>query len=105
MTEPLIVFARITPKPEFLEAARQAILSIMVATRKEAECRTFALHEDRDGGGRLYLYEMWDDDAALAAHHNQPYTRSVFDSYREWLSEPVDITMLRGVGGDGGCSF
>lgn len=104
MTEPLIVFARITPKSEFLEAARRAILGIITATRAEAGCRTFALHEDRDGGGRLYLYEVWDDAAALAAHHDQPYTRAVFDSYREWLSEPVDITMLRGVGADGGCS-
>lgn len=98
MSQPCIVFARITPKPEHVEAARQAVLGIISATRAEPGCRTFVLHDDLGGGGRLYLYEVWDSEAALAAHHNEPYTRAVFDSYREWLAEPVEITMLREIG-------
>lgn len=103
MSELLTVFARITPKPQFLDAARQAVLGIIPATRAESGCRAFTLH-DGDGDGRLYLYEIWDDDAALAAHHDQPYTRAVFDSYLEWLSQPVEITRLRAIDGTGECS-
>lgn len=95
MPDQLTVFARITPKPENLDDARHAILGIMSATRAEPGCRAFTLHDDREGGGRLYLYEVWDSEAALAAHHDQPYTQAVFDSYREWLSEPVELTTLR----------
>ncbi|MER2268763.1 putative quinol monooxygenase [Methylobacterium oxalidis] len=98
MLEPLTVFARITPKPEHAEAARRAVLAIIPATRAEPGCRAFKLHADRDGGGRLYLYEVWEDEAALAAHHDQPYTQAVFESYRTWLAEPVEITLLSAVG-------
>ncbi|WP_076073076.1 putative quinol monooxygenase [Sphingomonas montana] len=104
MSEPLTVFARIAPKPEYLEAARNAVRGIMQATHAEPGCRIFTLHEDRDGGSCLYLYEVWEDAAALAAHHAQPYTQSVFDSYREWLSEPVDLTLLREIGPEAECS-
>ena len=104
MSNQLVLFARITPKPEHLEVARQAILGILPVTRAVPGCRMFKLHDDLDGGRRLYLYEVWDNDAALAVHHAQPYTQAVFESYREWLSEPVEITMLRELGGEAGCS-
>ncbi|MDO9425916.1 MAG: putative quinol monooxygenase [Methylobacterium sp.] len=98
MSDPLTLFARISPKPEHRAAARDAVLDILAVTRSEPGCRRFTLHDDRDGGGDLYLYEVWDDEAALAAHHAQPYTRAVFDRYRTWLSEPVEITRLRAIG-------
>ena len=93
----LTVFARITPKPEHFDAARRAILGIMSETRAEPGCRVFTLHDDRDDSGRLYLYEVWDGEAALVAHHDQPYTQAVFTRYRDWLAEPVELTMLRSV--------
>ncbi|MCJ2082845.1 putative quinol monooxygenase [Methylobacterium sp. J-090] len=104
MSDPLVLFARITPKPEHRAAARDAVLNILAVTRSEPGCRRFTLHEDRDGDGPLYLYEIWDDDAALAAHHAQPYTCAVFDQYRTWLSGPVEITRLRRIGEEAPCS-
>lgn len=104
MSEPLTLFARITPKPEHLAAARSAVIDILPATRAEPGCRVFTLHEDGDGCGCLYLYEVWDDEAALAAHHAKPYTMAVFDKYRTWLSEPVAITRLRKLGEADACS-
>lgn len=95
MSDQLTVFARITPEPEHLDAARRAVLGIVPATRAEPGCRMFMLHEDRDGGGCLYLYELWEDETALAAHYDQPYTQAVLASYREWLAKPVELTMLR----------
>lgn len=95
MSEPLTILARITPKPEHFDAARRAVLGIIPATRAEPGCRVFTLHAGREGDERLYLYEVWEDEAALAAHHAAPYTRAVFESYRAWLAEPVEITKLR----------
>lgn len=103
MSEPLALFARITPKPEHLADARQAVLGILSATRAEPGCRAFILHDDQCDGGRLYLYEVWDNEAALALHHAQPYTQAVFDNYRDWLSSPIEITMLRKIGEDVAC--
>ena len=104
MTNQLTVFARITPKPEHFDAARQAVLGIIGKTRAERGCRAFTLHDDREGGGRLYLYEVWDSEAALADHHDQPYTQAVFQSYQEWLAEPVELTMMRRIDLGAACS-
>lgn len=104
MTERLTIFARITPKTEYFEDARQAVLDIISATLAEPGCHTFTLHEDAEARQRLYLYEIWENESALSAHHEQSYTQAVFDSYREWLSEPVEITVLRQLGGGLQCS-
>lgn len=94
MPEPesrLTVFAKITPKPEFLDQARQAIINIIPATRQEEGCRTFTLHE---ADGDLYLFEVWDTAGALELHYAQPYTKDVFAAYRDWLAKPVEITKM-----------
>lgn len=95
MSEAFSLFARIVPKPEHFEDARQAIQEIVPATRREAGCREFVLHEARDGAGQLFIYETWDDDAALEDHYAQPYTRAVFRRYEDWLATPVEITKLK----------
>ena len=95
MDQPLTIFARISPKPDYLEAARDAVLDIIPATHAEPGCIDFKLHDDMEGKGRLYLYEVWRDEAALTAHHEQPYTKAVFEQYQRWLSEPVEIIRLR----------
>lgn len=98
MTDPLIVFARITPKPEHLDEARRAVLDIVLQTRAEPGCRVFTVHDDQVSAEHLYLYEIWDDEAALDAHYAQPYTRAVFARYEDWLALPVEITKLPGHG-------
>ena len=95
MPEAFSLFARIVPKPQHFDDARRAILEIVPATRREAGCREFVLHEARDGTGQLFIYETWDDDAALEDHHAQPYTRAVFRRYEDWLAAPVEITKLK----------
>lgn len=98
MPSQLTIFARIKPKPEHREAARAAVLNIVEKTRAEPGCRAFTLHDNWENGKELYLYEVWDTEAALDEHHEQPYTRAVFDSYQNWLSQPVEIIRLRQIG-------
>ncbi len=89
----MYLFAKISPKPEFMAAARRAIEDIVSLTLQEPGCRKFVLHEGV-GDGCLYLYEEWVDEAALERHYLQPYIAAVFEAYKEWLSEPVEITKL-----------
>ncbi len=90
----LAVFATIKPKPEFLDEAKHAILAIISETRAEKGCHTFSLHEDETQHGKLYLYEIWDNAAALDAHYAMPYTKTVFAAYQDWLAEPVAVTKM-----------
>ena len=92
----LFVFARISPKPEHLSDARSAVLGIVVQTRSEPGCRQFHLNEGINDRC-LYLYEEWVSEAALAEHYEQPYTLSVFESYKKWLSKPVEVVKMKSV--------
>ena len=92
MIEHTFIFAKITPKPEFYNAAKQAVIDIIPQTHSEVGCITFTLHED--GSGSLYLYEQWLDDAALALHYEMDYTKTVFKSYQDWLAIAPEITKL-----------
>jgi len=92
MTEHTFIFAKITPKSEFYQVAKQAIIDIIPQTRNEVGCITFTLHED--GSGSLYLYEQWLDDAALALHYDMDYTKAVFKAYQNWLATTPEITKL-----------
>lgn len=90
----LFVFAKISPKDEHFEKAKQAIINILHQTREEPGCRQFELHENvikKD----LFLYEEWENESALEEHYQQPYTAAVFESYKEWLAVPVDIVKMK----------
>lgn len=92
----LSIFAKITPKSEFFEAAKQAILDIIPRTRQEKGCHVFNLHElDAQGIKYLCLYEIFENQADYDFHHNQEYTKRVFESYQDWLAAPVEIHKLK----------
>lgn len=96
MSERLNVIAQITPKAAHFDAARTAICEIIDQTRAEPGCLEFRLSEDAKQG-TLHLYEEWRDEAALASHYDQPYTKAVFEAYKEWLAEEPQILHLRPV--------
>ncbi|WP_027856381.1 putative quinol monooxygenase [Marinobacterium jannaschii] len=91
MHEHLFIIARISPKPEFMNDAREALLSIVPPTLNEEGCRQFSVHQDETS---LYLYEEWENQDALDRHYAMPYIAPVFESYKEWLAKPVEISKL-----------
>lgn len=91
MNNHLYVMAKITPKIQFFEHAKSAILDIVAPTLKEEGCRQFAVHQDDRS---LYLYEEWDDQTALDEHYSMSYVVPVFESYKAWLEKPVEINKL-----------
>lgn len=96
MNKPYIAFARIVPKPEHLNAAKEAILGLIPKTLEEPGCQVFTLHEPGDESDEaLYLYEVFDDEDAFNFHHEQEYTKAVFKAYENWLAEPVEIKKLQ----------
>ncbi len=89
----LFVIAKITPKPEFFEQAKNALLAIISDTLNEPECLQFVLHQDSNQEN-LFLYEEFENELALKLHHEQPYTQAVMRHYEEWLAAPLEITIL-----------
>lgn len=87
----LHIMATITPKTEYFEQAKAALVAIVEPTLKEQGCLQFKVHQDADS---LYLYEEWLDQAALDLHYQMPYISAVFEAYQQWLAKPVDIRKL-----------
>ena len=96
MTEQMNVIAQIRPYPAHYYDARNAICEIIERTRAEPGCIEFRLSEHAQDG-TLHLYEEWRDEAALTAHHKQPYTKAVFEAYKDWLADEPRILCLRPV--------
>ncbi len=92
--ERLFVFAKITPKSEYFDNAKQAIIDILKPTRSEPGCHQFELHENILEG-HLFLYEEWEDAEALDEHYQKPYTSAVFENYEEWLASPVEVSKMK----------
>lgn len=97
MSDGPFIVAEITPKPEHLDDARNAILGIVDQTRDEQGCRSFTVLEGVVPG-EITLFEDWDDQPALDAHYEQPYTAAVFASYQEWLAKPPVVKKLSHLG-------
>lgn len=97
MKDTILLFAQITPKPECYDKAKAALLGILKKTRNEVGCYQFELTEG-ELEKSLFLYEEWENQAALDQHYAQAYVISVFQSYEQWLASPVEITRLLKVG-------
>lgn len=97
MSNQLYIFAEITPKPQHLKDAHNAILGIVDQTRKENGCRSFDVFEGLEAG-EIYLFEEWDDQNSLDVHYGKPYTAAVFASYEQWLAKPPKIKKLSRLG-------
>ena len=65
---PRPMIAVLDAKPGLAEAFREHIVELVRAVRQEPGCLAFTAYEARDVPGRFYLYEVYTDAAAFAAH-------------------------------------
>ena len=61
----VVVVATLTPKPDQLDAVREAILAAVPKVHAEPGCELYALHE---GKGQFVLVERWGSPEALKVH-------------------------------------
>ena len=60
-----VVVATLTPKPDEVDAVREAILEAVPKVRDEPGCELYAAHES---DGVLVLVERWESPDALRVH-------------------------------------
>ncbi|MCW2684133.1 MAG: putative monooxygenase [Blastococcus sp.] len=61
----IVVVATITPKPDQLDAVREALLAAVPKVHAEPGCELYALHE---GKGEFVMVERWESPEAMKAH-------------------------------------
>lgn len=82
----LIVEFRI--KPDFIEAFHAAIVENARASRDtEPGCRQFDVCRDPATPGLFFLYELYDDDAAIDAHVRSAHYKHMDSSTTSWVEK------------------
>jgi quinol monooxygenase YgiN len=66
--DPRPMIAVLDARPGRVEEFRAAIVELVREVRREPGCTAFTAYEARDTPGRFYLYEVYTDAAAFAAH-------------------------------------
>src|ERR687885_1603132 len=88
----LIVTAKIKP------AERERFLSVIeddaiCSVREEPGCVRFEVLQDRDDQDTYYFFEVYQDEAALAAHREMPHFARWNEASQTVLSGPVQRIM------------
>ena len=78
-------------KPEFREAFMAAMLDdARGSMENEPGCFRFDVVQDLEDPNRIYLYEVYRDDAAIAAHREMPHYVKWRDTVKDWhAADPI----------------
>jgi len=80
---PRPMIAVLDSKPGLVPEFRAAIVELVRQVRQEPGCLTFTAYEARDIPGRFYLYEVYADAAAFAAHLKTDHVHTFISSIPE----------------------
>ena len=69
---------------------------MLTPTRAEPGCERYELYGS-DAGGRFYLYETWESQAALDQHIATPHFRHLQQAVGKLLTEPFEVNILRSI--------
>ena len=85
----LHVTVRVKPEhvSEFVEVART---NADHSAQDEPGCLRFDVIQDRDDPNCFYFYEVYRDEAALAAHRQTSHFKSYFERVQPWIAAPPE---------------
>jgi quinol monooxygenase YgiN len=91
---PVVVVATITPRPEAVDAVREALLAAVPQVHAEPGCELYALHE---GDGGFVMVERWESPEALRAHGKAEALTALGAALEDKLAAPLDVRRLTAV--------
>ena len=87
----VVVVATITPKPDHVDAVRDAILTAVPKVHEEPGCELYALHE---GDGSFVMVERWESPEALKVHGRAEALTTLGGQLADKLAAPLDVQRL-----------
>ncbi|WP_439558524.1 putative quinol monooxygenase [Dyadobacter sp.] len=79
--------AIIKSKPEFTAEVKDILEKMAIETRKEAACVLYDLHQGIHDENVFVFYEIWENQAGLDNHNQQPYIKEFVSRADTLLSE------------------
>lgn len=83
--------ALIKSKPEHTTEVLELLQNMVINSRKETACLQYDLHQDNDDKNTFVFYEIWNSEAELAHHNEQPYLKAFIAIIDEKLQEAPAI--------------
>ena len=80
--------------PSHREEVLALLLEMVEASRKEAACIQYDLHQVNDDENQFIFYEIWKDQAGLDAHNDQSYIVELGKVAGEKLQEAPQILLM-----------
>lgn len=90
----LHVVATIPARPETTDALRDALTTLVAATRQEEGCLAYDLYESAGAPGVFVTVEEWTDQAALDAHMRTPHIAAALGAAEGALAGDIAIHPL-----------
>jgi quinol monooxygenase YgiN len=90
----IVVVATLTPKPDAVDAVREALLAAVPKVHAEPGCELYALHE---GKGQFVMVERWESPEALKVHGTAEALTTLGGQLAGKLDAPLDVRRLTGV--------
>jgi quinol monooxygenase YgiN len=90
----VVVVATIIPKPDQVDAVREAILAAVPKVHAEPGCELYAVHE---GKGQFVMVERWESSEALKVHGAAEALTTLGGQLADKLDGPLDVRRLTAV--------
>src|SRR3546814_15016336 len=91
-------------RPAFINEFESAILHNAAMSLTEAGCRRFDVCRDPQDSALFFLYEIYDDQAAIDAHMQSPHYLTFNSSSPDWVEQRSEERRV-GKEGVSTCSF
>ncbi|KER71421.1 antibiotic biosynthesis monooxygenase [Burkholderia cepacia] len=93
----IYVFASLMPKPEHAAAVEAELHRMVAATRAEPGNLRYDLFRQTDGQLAFHLFEIYRDEAAVAAHRASEHYTAYRAQAADWLAESPVVKVLAAV--------
>ena len=87
----LQVIARVTARPETVDAVKRILVSMLEPSRAEDGCIMYELLQCNEDPTDFTFVEEWTDEAALARHAATPHIAGVQDELRTLVAAPTTV--------------
>ena len=67
---------------------------LATAARQEPGCRMFVVHQHRDDKRRFFIYEEYNNDAALQAHRDSDHFKEIARGTLPTMGERVEAHLM-----------
>jgi quinol monooxygenase YgiN len=93
MSDKVAVIARITVRPDAIDAGEAVLRALAEASVAEEGAVEYVLNREGDSGS-FWFYELYADQAAFDAHGQNPALAAAFGQLAAMLAEPPELHLL-----------